>query len=297
MTEIEKIIDLHLQELYSIRQFSELTIDSYKIDLRQFSSFLKSINIDAPKDVSEKSLRMFLVHLSENNLSRASISRKLSCIRSFINFAKKNNYLEKDPTLFIQNPKIKRKIPDVLPLDSYKEIIKFNFGNLKNEKILLLKAIFEILYGCAIRVAELCSLNLSDIDFDRNVISVLGKGSKQRYVPIGEISVPIVKEYIKHRDFFKPNSIALFINNNGERVNSRWVQRVVKKYISLVSDIKKKSPHVLRHSAATHMLDRGADLLTVKEILGHENLSTTQIYTHVSIEHLKNSYKKAHPKS
>jgi tyrosine recombinase XerC len=297
MNLINKLIEDYLSELSSVRQFSELTINSYKIDLRQFVEFMDSINVIKAKDITEKSLRFFLVNLSKKKLSKTSIARKLSCIRSFIDFLQKNHFIDKNPALFIQSPKIKRNIPDVLPLDSYKEIIKFESGIIKKEKVLLLRAIFEILYGCALRVSELCSLNVNSIDFDRRVISVIGKGSKQRFVPIGEISLPIIKEYLAVREYFKPNENALFINPKGNRINTRWVQRMVKKYISLVSDIKKKSPHVLRHSAATHMLDRGADLLSVKEILGHENLSTTQIYTHVSIEHLKNSYKKAHPKS
>ncbi|GAB4133419.1 MAG: tyrosine recombinase XerC [Ignavibacteriales bacterium] len=297
MNEIIKIIYSFLSELTSVRKLSKHTISSYKIDLFQLSDFLESKNIKRVDEISERMLRLFLVDLSNKKLSRTSISRKLSSVRSFLNYAQRNSLVKKNASIYITNPKIKRNIPEVLPLDSFKEIIKFNFGNMKNEKILFLRAVFELLYGSALRVSELCALDIESIDFTRGVILVFGKGSKQRFVPIGDVSKPIIKEYLNYRLGLNTKEKALFVNSKLKRINVRYVQRMVKKYISLVSDINKKSPHVLRHSAATHMLDRGADLLSVKEILGHENLSTTQIYTHVSIEHLKNSYKKAHPKS
>jgi site-specific recombinase XerD len=165
---------------------------------------------------------------------------------------------------------------------------------LKEAKLII--AIIELLYGCALRVDELCKLNNIDLDLKEKIIKVVGKGSKMRIVPIGDKSISIVNEYlsIKKKNGGKE---ALLITKKGNRIYPRYVHRIVNKYLSKVTDIKKKSPHILRHSAATHMLDNGADLRAVKEILGHENLSTTQIYTHVSIERLKSAYKKAHPKS
>jgi len=158
------------------------------------------------------------------------------------------------------------------------------------------KAIFELLYGCALRVSELCALNINDLDLKRMNVRVLGKGSKVRIAPIGSKSLDILNDYLEKRsqkNFVEP----LFFGSDERRISRQFVYKLVKKYISQVSDIKKKSPHILRHSAATHMMDRDADIMAVKEILGHENLSTTQIYTHVSVERLKKSYKKAHPKS
>lgn len=297
MTELKKLIDEFLLELYSIRQYSQNTIQAYQNDLYSFEYFMTFNEYDSVDCINEKIIRRFMVFLSLKKLSTTSISRKLSSIRSFINFLMIRDIIKTNPMFSIENPKIKRHIPDVLPIDSFQEIIKFTNKKLERDKLLKFRAIFELLYGSAIRLSELCSLDISDIDFSRNVVSVHGKGAKQRIIPIGEISRPILYEYYNWRKSLQTNKIALFLNSKGNRINSRFVQRLVSKYISMVSDIKKKSPHVLRHSAATHMLDRGADLLTVKEILGHENLSTTQIYTHVSIEHLKNSYKKAHPKS
>jgi len=158
------------------------------------------------------------------------------------------------------------------------------------------KAIFELLYGCALRVSELCGLNIGDIDLSEMNIRVFGKGSKTRIVPLGQKSKLIIEDYINSLENPQHDNPLLLYSNN-ERITRHQVYSIVKKYLSRVSDIEKKSPHILRHSAATHMLDRDADLMAVKEILGHENLSTTQIYTHVSIERLKKSYKKAHPKS
>ena len=159
-----------------------------------------------------------------------------------------------------------------------------------------IKAIFELLYGCAFRVSEVCSLNLGDLDFYSMSIRILGKGSKVRLVPIGTKSTEVMKEYLSSLES-RSNEIPLFVDKSGDRINRFYIYGIVKKYLKEVTDIAKKSPHILRHSAATHMLDNDADLLAVKEILGHENLSTTQIYTHVSIERLKKTYKKAHPKS
>jgi len=165
-----------------------------------------------------------------------------------------------------------------------------------NNVIIRDKAIFELLYGCALRVSELCGLNIIDVDLKNLSVRVFGKGSKIRIVPIGTKSLSNIKRYSDsqiERDVKSP----FFINSKNERISRRQIYSIVKKHLTRVSDIKKKSPHILRHSAATHMLDNNADIMAVKEILGHENLSTTQIYTHVSIERLKSSYKKAHPKS
>ena len=158
------------------------------------------------------------------------------------------------------------------------------------------KVIFELLYGCALRVSELCDLNFGDLDIKNRTLRVKGKGSKIRIVPVGHKSIKLIQEYLNITNQQNSNE-PLIKTKGGNRIYPRFVYRIINKYLSKVTDIKKKSPHVLRHSAATHMLDRGADLRAVKELLGHENLSTTQIYTHVSVERLKSTYKKSHPKS
>jgi len=245
--------------------------------------------------------------LNEQKLSTASISRKLSAIRSMYDFLLKHDYISADLTKKITGPKIKRNLPEIISFDEFQKIPSiieeekrvFSREEKKtnnNSNSYLDKAIIELLYSCALRVSELCSLTFGDIDFDRKSVRVLGKGLKVRIVPIGNEPIKILKEYLSEREHLKNNS-SLFISPSGIKIYPKYVYKIVNKYLSKVSDIKRKSPHVLRHSAATHMLDRGADLLAVKEILGHENLSTTQIYTHVSVEHLKKIYKQAHPKS
>ncbi|MBZ0201033.1 MAG: tyrosine-type recombinase/integrase, partial [Ignavibacteriaceae bacterium] len=199
-----------------------------------------------------------------------------------------------DPTAYISNPKSNRKLPDVVDEKSILQTYKIVYEEDKDPYLVI--AIIEILYGCALRVSELCSLNRIDLNIVEKIVIVKGKGKKMRIVPIGSKSIEIIKEYLQSRGTILPGE-ALFTNKKGTRIYPRYVGRITNKYLSKVTDISKKSPHTLRHSAATHMLDNGADLKAVQEILGHENLSTTQIYTHVSIERLKSTYKKSHPKS
>jgi site-specific recombinase XerD len=234
--------------------------------------------------------------LSENQISKKSISRKLASIRGLFKYAFQQEIISVNPASVISNPKSARKLPEVTSENSILKIYELVEEEKEPDEARLIITIIELLYGCALRVDELCKLNNIDLDLKERIIRVKGKGSKTRIVPVGSKSISIINEYLS----FKKNNggrEALLITNRGNRIYPRYVHRIVSKYLSKVTDIKKKSPHILRHSAATHMLDNGADLRAVKEILGHENLSTTQIYTHVSIERLKSAYKKAHPKS
>ena len=292
--EIKTISSKFLSDLQNIKRYSDNTVKSYKTDLEDFTAYCsdnKRINIDS---ITEKFIKSYLADLSRKNLDKKSISRKLSAIRSLFVYSFQRNVINYNPSANIHNPKISRELPEILSpdviLSTYPEIEK----NEKHPE--LVKIIFEILYGCAIRVSELCALNREDLDLMNKTLKVFGKGSKNRIVPIGTKSLQIIKEYLTPRGEIKRKE-PLIITETGKRIYPRFVYRKINRYLSIVSDIKKRSPHILRHSAATHMLDNGADLRAVKEILGHENLSTTQIYTHVSIERLKSTYKKSHPKS
>lgn len=294
--DINSYLNSFLQELSAVRRLSNNTIIAYKNDLEEFKLFCDEKNIQDINEITEKKLKLYLVYLNNKELSKTSISRKLSALRTFLKFLVNNEVLNENPAKQISNPKSRRKLPEVLSLDSYLEIFRLLNEKEDQKAASLIKAIFELLYGCALRVSELCNLRYSDFDFSRGIISVHGKGNKTRYVPLGRKSVDVIKQYISY--FPKSNRSEFFFKTkNDNKLYPRLVYNYVKEYISKVSDISKKSPHVLRHSAATHMLDRGADLLSVKEILGHENLSTTQIYTQVSIERLKTIHKKSHPKS
>ncbi|PIQ07704.1 MAG: recombinase XerC [Ignavibacteriales bacterium CG18_big_fil_WC_8_21_14_2_50_31_20] len=294
--EFNTIINQYLSDLKGVKNASYHTISAYNRDIKQFSLFINEINIFDIEKITKKHIRMFIVQLNSNGNSTATIARKLTTLRGVFRFSIRNGFVENNPLKDISNPKIKRNIPETLSLNSFENIINKLSQKEVSENNLLLIAIFELLYGSALRVSELCALNYQDVDLIGKVIKVKGKGSKERIVPLGTQSIEAIKNYLK---FLEPKikSAPLFISATGKRIYPRIIQKYVNENIQLVSDISKKSPHVLRHSAATHMLDNGADLLSVKEILGHENLSTTQIYTHVSVERLKNTYKSSHPKS
>jgi site-specific recombinase XerD len=293
---ITNLIDDYLSELESVKRYSENTISSYRRDLSQFEQFLSEKNIKAIPQVTEKTIRLFLINLNENELSKSSISRKLSALRSFFDYAVQQIENAANPVKKIKNPKFKRKLPGTINLDSFYEITRLLDEDDDLYRRNLNKAIFELLYGCSLRVSELCSLKFHDVNLTNLTIKVFGKGSKYRIVPLGEKSAEVIKNYLEQRKEEGKNK-NFFSNKDGNPIDRWYVYRLVKKYLSKVTDIEQKSPHILRHSSATEMLNRGADLMAVKEILGHENLSTTQIYTHVSVEQLKKSYKSAHPKS
>jgi site-specific recombinase XerD len=293
---VNLVIDQFLSELKGVKNASPNTINAYKRDLIQFSDFISGLNIYELDKITKKHIRQLIVKLNLSNNSTSTISRKLTVWRGLFLFAVRKGIIETNPLKDISNPKIRRKIPETLSTDSFEAIINNLLKKEEKEKKLLLIAIFELLYGSALRVSELCSLNYGDVDFSSGLLKVKGKGSKERLVPIGKKALTAITNYIETTGV-KKNDSPLFIAKSGKRIYPRIVQKYVKENIQPVSDIRKKSPHVLRHSAATHMLDNGADLLGVKEILGHENLSTTQIYTHVSIERLKKTYQTSHPKS
>ena len=294
--DIKSISEKYIEDLDNIKRYSFNTVKSYKTDLEEFIKYCAENSRSEISDISEKFIKSFLMTLSENQISKKSISRKLGSIRGLFKYAFQQEIIPVNPTSVISNPKSARKLPEVTSENSILNIYKLVEEEKEQNEAKLIKVIIELLYGCALRVDELCKLNNLDLDLKEKIIKVKGKGSKTRIVPVGDKSISIINEYLSIK---KKNGgrEALLINQNGKRIYPRYVYRIVNKYLSKVTDIKKKSPHILRHSAATHMLDNGADLRAVKEILGHENLSTTQIYTHVSVERLKSAYKKAHPKS
>lgn len=293
---LENVISLMLAELSGVNRASENTIEAYSRDLKEFAEFCFNNNLELIGTITDKHIRRYTIFLNEKKLSKNSVSRKLSALRHLFNFALRNEIIDKTPLRKIPNPKVRRKLPGVINLDSFLEIYRLIDEDIKNVDKLRDKAIFELLYGCALRVSELCNLNIGDIDFKKMTVRVVGKGSKTRIVPLGEKSSVILREYYNTLNN-QLNASPLFLKTNSQRIDRFTIYSIVNKFLGKVTDMDKKSPHVLRHSAATHMLDNEADIMAVKEILGHENLSTTQIYTHVSIERLKKSYKKAHPKS
>ncbi len=291
---IDNLIEKYLSEIKNIRRYSDYTVKSYRTDLEEFAVYCSEKQKTNLAEISERFIKSYLMILSEKDLDKKSIARKLAAIRSTFKYAYQNDLIIENPLSFISNPKSNRKLPEVVSTNLILEIYKLAEESDDNPE--LVKIVFEMLYGCALRVSELCDLRFSSVDIKKAQVRVLGKGNKMRIVPIGDKSLIVLNDYLL-KNPVKSYDDYLIRTKKNDKLYPRLVHRMINKYLTKVSDIKKKSPHILRHSAATHMLDNGADLRAVKEILGHENLSTTQIYTHVSIERLKSTYKKSHPKS
>ena len=297
-----------IEYLKSQKGYSPHTIRNYRIDLRQFLGFLAEkegmskneapeIGLDA---VDFPAVREYLGRLY-GTYERTTIARKLSAVRSFLSFLERKGLLSGNPAADISTPKRDQPIPSHLPVDDMFRLLE----RPDRESPLGLRdlAILEVLYSCGLRVSELAGMNLSSIDFDQRLVRVLGKGNKERIVPIGRNALKAVKDYVDAagglRKKGKQNLAdpPLFINYMGGRLSTRSIGKVVKKYGRECALLMEISPHSLRHTFATHLLDGGADLRSVQELLGHASLSTTQKYTHVSLDRLMEVYDKAHPRS
>jgi integrase/recombinase XerC len=294
--DIASITGKYIEDLNNVKRYSYNTIKSYRTDLEEFRAYCADHSKQELNNISEKFIKSFLMTLSEKGTGKKSICRKLASIRGLFKYAIQQELIQVNPTSLISNPKSAKKLPEIASESSILNIYQLVEEENDEYDGKLIKTIIELLYGCALRIDELCKLNNIDLDLTERVLRVKGKGSKIRIVPVGGKSVSIINDYLTIK-ISNGGKEALLITKKGNRIYARYVHRIVNRYLSKVTDLKKKSPHILRHSAATHMLDNGADLRAVKEILGHENLSTTQIYTHVSVERLKSAYKKAHPKS
>ena len=286
---MERYIEKYVRYLEIEKNASKHTMLNYRRDLDEFKKFLGETQIE---NVDYLTLRKFLSALREKNLKSRSISRKLSCLRSFFRFLNREGFLKNDPTQAVSSPKLERYLPIFLTEDEVTKLIES--PDAKELSGLRDRAILETFYSTGIRISELVGLNLENIDFFGAVVKVSGKGKKQRLVPIGDKALWAIRDYTEQR---KQQAPAIFLNKNGRRITDRGVRLVLDKYIRRTALRENISPHSLRHSFATHLLNRGADLRSVQELLGHANLSTTQIYTHLTTEKLKSVYDKAHPRA
>lgn len=271
------------------KNYSRHTLLNYKVDLEEFFRVMAEVPVER---IEYLHLRRFLVHLKGRNLRPRSLARKISAIRSFFKFLQREGYIQDNPAVLLNTPKLDKKLPHFLTEDETTAMIESPSPDTEAGR--RDKAILETLYSCGLRVGELVGLNVENVDVISNLVRVMGKGKKERIVPIGEAAVKAIKDYLDQR---KKASSILFLNKMGTRLTARSVCNIAHKYIKLTSATQNISPHVLRHSFATHLLNRGADLRSVQELLGHVNLSTTQIYTHVTTERLKSVYDKAHPRA
>jgi integrase/recombinase XerC len=280
------------------KRFSPNTITAYRKDLEQFYSYLKEhYSINEENEINHYMIRSWLVHLTENGITSRSINRKLSTLKSYFRFLRKEGILDADPMNKIISPKVSSKIPVFVEEDK----MDFLFSNVdfgEGFTGIRNKLILELLYSTGIRLSELVNLRETDINLETNSIRVIGKRNKERIIPIGNNLQHSFTKYIQYRNNqFGHKFVYLFLTKKGNPIYHKLVYRIVNNYLNQVTTISKKSPHVLRHTFATHMLNHGADLNAIKEILGHATLSATQVYTHNTIDKLKNIYKQAHPRA
>ena len=285
----QALIDKFLSSLEVEKNYSNHTILNYRTDLEEFATFLG----DQPlTQVDYPVLRRFLAQLRTRNLKPRTVSRKLSALRSFFKYLQRHKMIAGNPAALLVTPKLDKPLPHFLTEEDTVKLLEAPADGKVNT--LRDRAIFETLYSTGMRVSELVGLDEDHVDAIGNIVRVRGKGKKERLTPIGEKALEAIQNYLDARPQRSP---ALFLNKNGSRLSGRGVRGIINKYILKASLQGKVSPHMFRHSFATHLLNRGADLRSVQELLGHANLSTTQIYTHLTTDKLKSVYDKAHPRA
>lgn len=293
------MVDKFLRYIQFERRYSIHTLKSYSTDLGQFQEYLSTTyELHDPSQATFLMIRSWIVSLVEVKLTPKSINRKIACLKSYFKFLLRNKIISKDPTLKLKNPKMKKALPVFIEeknLDYLLDSIEFEntFYGLRD------KLVLELFYCTGMRLSELIGLSQKSIDFSAGSIRVIGKGNKERIIPINQRLVTLIKCYINEKKecFENNNSEVLIVTDKNKNCYPMFIQRLVLKYLNLVTTVEKKSPHVLRHTFATHMLNKGADLNAIKELLGHTSLAATQVYTHNSLDKLKNVFKQAHPKA
>ena len=299
------LLNQFFEHLRYERNVSAHTLRNYSSDLEQFLNFLTADgkrNAPEISQIDHLTIREWLASLHTDQKKKSSIARKLAALRTFFQFLVREGLLELNPAKLVATPKLEKKLPKHLSIE---EAVRFiESPDPETDLGKRDRAMLELMYATGVRVAELTTLNIPDVDFRNQLVRVTGKRRKQRIVPFGDPAGVAIRSYLDVRDKFlfnapisKREEEALFLNYQGTRITTRSVGRMVEKYLSLCAGIHNISPHALRHSFATHLLDSGADLRDIQELLGHARLSTTQVYTHVSMEKLIEVYDKAHPKA
>lgn len=303
---MQRYIDKFIRYLEIEKNYSKHTILNYRLDLEEFALFLrpqrqesdpasgaasKAQETDVAK-IDYLSLRRYLAALKQKNIVARSIARKISCLRTFFKFLTRESIIKDNPALLLSSPKIDKRLPVFLSEEEMFRLLEAP----KNDTPLGLRdrAIFEALYSTGMRISELVSLNYDSIDYISGVVKVQGKGKKERLLPIGDKAIAAIRKYLQAR---AGNDKGLFLNHRGGRLTDRGARVILAKYIKSLLINQKVSLHTFRHSFATHLLNHGADLRSVQELLGHANLSTTQVYTHLTMDRLKTIYNKAHSRA
>ena len=298
------LVDEFLTHLKVSNHYSNHTLESYGLDLRQFLQFLEGEKVIGPEAVDHLLLRRYLTILKQAELAKSSIARKIACIRSFFKFLCKQGYLQDNPAKEVASPRREKRLPEFMYPDEISALLTMPD---QSEKLGIRdQAILEILYSSGLRLQEIVNLKIEDLDLSRGYLRVFGKGAKERLAPLGGVANRTLQRYLKEvRPCLLANSSPLaetqnnvFLNYRGTRLSGRSIQRIVLKYLKkLVLLNRKITPHTFRHTFATHLLENGADLRVVQELLGHVDISTTQIYTHVTKERIRSVYLKSHPRA
>ena len=293
-------IDLFIRYLKTERGYSSHTVRAYKNDIEAFESYVGSVDSTCGlQEVDADVVRMWVSSLMDAGMLSSSVGRKLSSLRTFYSFLCREGYVLSNPAIMITNPKGKKRLPSFLKegemdavLDACRSVADDGFKGVRN------MAILACFYDAGLRLSELVGLDMSDVDMELKQLKVCGKGNRHRVIPFVEELIDIFSGYIKERArVVRDDEKAFFVSGNGKRVSRSAVYRLVRDSIAAQTSLAKRSPHVLRHTFATSMLNSGAELMAVKELLGHKRLATTEVYTHMTFEELKRSYKKAHPRA
>lgn len=303
---MKNAIQKYLRYLKIERNSSDHTITSYRTDLHQFLDFC-CYQFDCEKDaapinkIDRLLIRLWLGRLSDDGLKRSTIARKVASVRSFFKYCFKRGLVDKNPAHLLIVPKKDKPLPKTTTTEDISRMMDaIDIASPRGKQT---RAILELFYGTGIRLSELVQLNVADLNVNKTQITVMGKGAKQRIAPLGSQALHAMQQHLKSRPHLFGSRTdadakkAIFIAAHGQRLYGRAVQRLVKKWLQRTSEVTQKSPHVLRHSFATHLLDSGADIRVIKELLGHASLASTQVYTHTSVERLKQVYSTAHPRA
>ncbi|ANQ50089.1 tyrosine-type recombinase/integrase [Flammeovirga sp. MY04] len=291
---MNKSLQSFLAYLQYEKKVSEHTLTAYTIDLTQFEDYLTKEQEDFQIDRANKSeIRLWIASLMDQKLSAKSVNRKIASLKSFFKYLRKINIIDVDPAKSVHSIKTPKRLPQFVKASEMESLFNKDTFDTSFEGIRD-KLILEFLYGTGLRASELLSIEVNDIHFSSHSLKVMGKRNKERIVPLHQVLIEQLKNYLKERNSF--DTTALFVNNKGTALNYPQLYQLVKKYLSLHTTTSKKSPHVLRHSFATSMLENGAQLNDIKELLGHSNLSATQIYTHSTLKRMKNIHAQAHPR-
>ena len=294
---MEKEINYFIEYLKYQRNYSDFTCNNYKKDLNEYNSFILSNKINY-KNMDYNEAKEYVIYLNKKNDAKSTISRKLSSLRTFYKYLVLNNKVESNPFLLVSSPKKEKRIPKFINYNNMEEIL--NVPNIKTKEGQRERVILEVLYASGVRVSELVNIKLKDIDFSNKNILIFGKGSKERLVSFGDYALEYINLYLKEGRNLLLDGVKsdyLIVGKKSEKLTTRRVEQIVDDIIKRTSIKLNITPHMFRHTFATHLLDNGCDLLVVQELLGHASLSSTEIYTHVSNEHLREVYLKCHPRN